>query len=485
MNNRWLRVILLVFIVFFYGAAIAADDKIPITTKSEKAKELFIKGRDLNERLRVQESVDFLDQAISEDPEFAIAYWLRSQAQTSGTDFNKDLNKAVSLAHQVSEGERLLILGYEAGVNGDLSKQKEMYEKVVSLFPNDERAHFIVSTYYAAVQDNNKAIEALNKAIQINPSFSPAYNSLGYAYKNSDKLDEAEQTFKKYTEILPGDPNPYDSYAELLLKKGNYDEAITNYKKALNLVPDFNSSKIGIAAAYMYQGKYSEARDQARDYLNSAKSKGTQQAANNLMAITYIDEGNLQDAITVLDKEYNIAQSYMDYPGMSNVHFRKGVVLYELGKYDEAKQEFQSSIVDFDKSDVTQEAKDNYKTTLAYNSALLSLKEKDMTLAAAKSKDLMTVSSKNENQAKVAHQLNAMMLIEQKDYDGALNELKQSNQRDPYTLYLTGKVHQLKGDNQGAKTFFDKVMNFNEVPTINSALARWNSRKAAEEIGNK
>lgn len=475
---------LFLFLVFFSGTLLLASDegKIPITTKSEKAKELFIQARDLGEKLRVQEAVDVLNSVISEDPDFAQAYLLRAQGQTSGKDFTADLNKAVSLAGQVSEPEQLLIRGFEAGVNGNLSEQKEMYEKLVSLLPNDERVHFTISNYYAGVQNYDKAIEELNKSIQINPQFTPAYNSLGYAYKNSDKLDEAEQTFQKYTQVLPGDPNPYDSYAELLLKRGKWNEAIDNYKKALNLNPDFNSSKIGIATAHLYQGNYDEARNQIQDLLNSAKNNGTRQTALNLMAISYIDEGKLDDAVTQLDKEYNVAQSYMDYPGMSNVQFRKGVILYEMGKYDQANEQFQSSLDNFDKSDATQEAKENYKTLLTYNSALVSLKQQDLTQAAAKSKDFMSVSSKNENQAKIAHQLNAMMLLEQKDPEGAINELKSSNQRDPYNFYLLGKAHQLKGDNQNAKMYFEKVLSFNELPTQNFAIARYNSKKSLGEL---
>jgi Flp pilus assembly protein TadD len=57
-------------------------------------------------------------------------------------------------------------------------------------------------------------VDEINKAIELNPNFSTAYNALGYAYKPMGKYTEAENAFKKYIELVPKDPNPYDSYAE-------------------------------------------------------------------------------------------------------------------------------------------------------------------------------------------------------------------------------------------------------------------------------
>src|ERR1041384_1868750 len=90
------------------------------------------------------------------------------------------------------------------------------------------------------------------------PNYSPAYNILGYAYRQNDDYANAEQAFKKYIELIPNDPNPYDSYAELLLKMGKFDDAITQYRKALSIDPNFINSHNGIAAALTYSGKPNE-----------------------------------------------------------------------------------------------------------------------------------------------------------------------------------------------------------------------------------
>src|SRR4051812_7460339 len=77
------------------GAASAS--KIPVTTSSEEAKQLYLKGRDLAEKLRATDARKLYEQAAQEDPSFTMAYV--GLANTSGTtkEFIAATTKAVSL----------------------------------------------------------------------------------------------------------------------------------------------------------------------------------------------------------------------------------------------------------------------------------------------------------------------------------------------------------------------------------------------------
>jgi tetratricopeptide (TPR) repeat protein len=113
--------------------------KLPITTASEEARKEFLQGRDLNEKLLIQDSIAHFDKAISLDPNFAMAELSRALVSPTGKEFFEHLKKAVSLADKASPGEKLLILGTEAGANGNTAKQKEYLEQLIAAFPNDER----------------------------------------------------------------------------------------------------------------------------------------------------------------------------------------------------------------------------------------------------------------------------------------------------------------------------------------------------------
>jgi tetratricopeptide (TPR) repeat protein len=461
------------------GCSVKKDEsKIPVTTSSEQARQDYLKGRTLSENLRGQESIEYFTKAIQADPNFAMAYLLRSGFQPSANDFFADVKMAVSLADKVSEGERAQINGTNAGINNLPDKQKENFDKLVALFPNDERAHFLVGNYYTGLLEDQKAIDEFKKSIDINPNFPPVYNSLGYAYKNLKNYDEAEKTFKKYTELIPDDPNPYDSYAELLLKEGKYDVAIENYQKALSHNAGFVSSKVGIAAAYMYQGKYEEAQKVLQDLYDKSLNDGQRRTALFNMAVLYADQGKPDMAMNELRKEYSIAEKNNDYANMSGDLFNMGTVLYETGKYSEALDIFNKSVDVFNKSASEQALKDNVKLGGLTSEATVLMKQKKFNDASAKADAYMNgvKAANNPNQIKLAHLVMGMIALEQNKPDDCLAEMNQANQQNPYVFYYQANAYNLKGDKNKAKEYYEMVMNFNPLPNLNNAFARVNAR---------
>src|ERR671914_331614 len=248
---------------------------------------------------------------------------------------------AAAVAGKASEGERLLILATEAGANGEASKQKEHLDKLVAAHPNDERAHFNLGGYYFGQQDFKQAIEHYRKATELAPSYSPAYNILGYAYRQNGDYANAEQAFKKYIELIPNDPNPYDSYAELLLKMGKYEDSITQYRKALSIDPNFVASRNGIAADLLYMGKPDEAAAELQAISDKARGDGDRRTALFGMTVVAADGGKLDKALEEVEKQYALGEKINDTAAMTGDLQLKGNILVELGRYDEAKEQFE------------------------------------------------------------------------------------------------------------------------------------------------
>ncbi|MGI8837519.1 MAG: tetratricopeptide repeat protein [Pyrinomonadaceae bacterium] len=155
-------------------------------TSSEDAKKEFLLGRDLAEKLLIQDSIQHYDKAIALDSSFALAELNRATSSPTAREFFEHLNKAVKLSEKASAGERLQILAAEAGANGNVAKQKEYLDQLVAQYPNDERARFPLGGYYFGQQDYSNAIEHYKKATELNPSYSTAFNILGYAYRQNE-----------------------------------------------------------------------------------------------------------------------------------------------------------------------------------------------------------------------------------------------------------------------------------------------------------
>ena len=454
--------------------------KISVTTASEEARKEFLAGRDLSEKLRLTDSIQHFDKAIALDPNFALAHLNRANVSPTGKEFFEHLHHAVSLADKASDGERMLIQAAEAGANGNPTKQKEILDKLVAAYPNDERAHFNLGGYYFGQQDYGNAITHYKHATEIAPDYSTAFNILGYAYRQNEAYSDAENAFKKYIQLIPNDPNPYDSYAELLLKMGRFDEAITQYNKALAIDSNFLNSHFGNAAALTYQGKATEAQAELDKITQKARSDGERRTALFGQMVVAADSGKLDQALAEVEKQYALGQKSSDVPAMAGDLQLKGNILLEMGRHDDAKQAYDQALKTTTDSNLSQQVKDNAARVHRYNLARVAIAKKDLATAKTETEAFRQAAeaAKNANQVKQAHELAGRIALEEKNYDAAITALAQANQQNPDVLYLLGHAYHGKGDTGKAKENFTKAAKFNSLPQLNYAFVRSKAEKA-------
>lgn len=458
----------------------AAAGKIAITTSSEEARKEFLAGRDLSEKLRITDSIAHFDKALALDPNFALAELSRANVSPTAKEFFEHLKKAVALADKASDGERMLIQANDAAANANPTKQKEILDKLVAAYPNDERAHFTLGGYHFGQQEFAQAITHYKRATELAPDYSTAFNILGYAYRQNEQYTDAENAFKKYIELIPNDPNPYDSYAELLLKIGRFDEAITQYNKALSVDSNFINSHFGIAAALTYQGKAAEALAELQKMTDKARTDGERRTALFGQTVVAVDNGKVDQALAEVAKQYALGEKGNDAAAMTGDLQLKGNILLETGKADEAKKAYEQALKTTADSGLSQAVKDNTALFHHYNLARVAIAKKDLATAKTETETFRkgAEAAKNANQLKQAHELAGRIALEEKNNDNAIAELGQANQQNPQVLYLLGQAYQGKGDAAKAKASFTKAAKFNSLPALNYAFVRTKAEKA-------
>jgi tetratricopeptide (TPR) repeat protein len=469
------------------ASAASPDGKIPITTKSDDARKEFLQGRELSDKLLAQDSLQHYDKAISLDPDFAAAELARAGASPTAKEFFDHLKKAVALADKASPGEKLMILATEAGANGEAAEQKQYLEKLVASYPNDERAHFALGGYHFGQQEFEQAITHYRKATDLAPNYSSAYNILGYSYRQAGDFPNAEQAFKKYIELIPNDPNPYDSYAELLLRMGRFEESIAQYRKALSVDPKFFPSHLGISADLTYMGKPDEAVSELQKVEQNARNDGETRAAQFAMTVVDVDRGRMDGALKLLDEQYALGEKTNDVAAMSGDLQAKGNIFLELQKYDDAKKQFDDLVQLVDGSSLSQEIKDNSKLFHHYNLAAVAVGKKDFAAAKSETEEFRqkAETSKNPIQVKQAHELEGIVALAQKDYEGAIMHLEQASQQNPRNLFRLCQAYQAKGNTEKAQTYCGQVAGFNSLPLLNYAFVRTKAQKAVKAAATK
>ena len=465
------------------AATLAASDtqKLPITTKSDEARKEFLQGRDLSDRLLAQDSLPHFDKALALDPDFASAELARANSSPTAKEFLEHQKKAVELAGQASEGERLFILANEAATNGQPTVQKQYLDKLIAEYPNDERIQFNMGGYYFGQQDYDQAIEHYKKATEIAPDYSSAYNLLGYSYRQRADYSSAEQAFRKYIELIPNDPNPYDSYAELLLKMGRFEDSIAQYRKALSIDPHFNASHFGISADLMYSDKAQDAAKELQAMADQARNDGERRTAYFGMAVLASDSGKFEQALQAMDKEYAIAEKKNDVLAMSQDLQAKGNILQQMHRFDAAAQAFDKSAQMVEASTLPQQIKDNAKLLHLFNVTSLEIAKNDLAGARRDAQEFRqrAEGSSNPAQVKQAHELAGRTALAEKNYDNAIAELEQANLQNPRNFYWLAVTYRLKGDDAKSQEYLKKAADFNSLPNLNYAFIRKEVQKAS------
>jgi tetratricopeptide (TPR) repeat protein len=468
------QLVVLLTAVFLIGlmSLSTAGTKMKVTTPSERALEHYYTGLDLSEKLRGQDAIAHYKMALSEDPKMAMAYVNLAFVSTSAKSFFKNVDKAIALIDNVSEGEQLQIMALQAAANGDAMEQLKNAEKLVKIYPENVRALNGLAQVHFGQQNFDKAINLYDKVIAINPEYSPPYNQLGYAHRALGNYDKAEAAFQKYIELIPDDPNPYDSYAELLLKLGRYDESIAQYQIALEKDANFVISFRGIATNYDLQGEGKAARKELKRLLDSAKNDGQRRTAHFSTAISYIYEGNMEKAIDAVKTSHALAEAINDAAAMSGDHTAIGNILLEAGKPEAALDAYKKALDLVLESDLSQKNKDNAELQFVFQKSMVAAKLGELEKAQEKADTFFKGAKETQNPFTIrqAHMAMGVVALKAKKYDAAIKHLTHANQQNPYNLYRLAKAYKGAGDADMAKSYCEKAANFHALSSLNQAF---------------
>lgn len=110
--------------------------------------------------------------------------------------------KVIELDKTQSEAYSYLAEQYLAA--GQPAKAEEVQAKGRALGVEDPKAVFNIGATYWNDKQFAKAADSFRRAVTLDPSFSQAWKSLGYALLNEGKTDEAAKALGKYVELEPG-----------------------------------------------------------------------------------------------------------------------------------------------------------------------------------------------------------------------------------------------------------------------------------------
>lgn len=176
----------------------------------------------------------------------------------------------------------------------DLQKRAETYLRTaISIDPNMSLAHFHMGMLHKNRGQAGQAIKSFHRALQLNPSFAPAYANLGHAMMMLGKLDEALSNVRHAMHISPDDGffASWSVFAgEIEFERGNTEAAIDWFRTAIARGPQLLRPYGWIAGAYEVVGDAASSADNIRQF----RAMIGEQHANGLMErLRRVPEGGL------------------------------------------------------------------------------------------------------------------------------------------------------------------------------------------------
>src|SRR5438445_6616746 len=284
-------------------------------TANSEAHQLYLKGRFFwNKRTGndLKKSIDYFQQAIAADPNYALAYAGVADAYVllpgySGGNPRDCYPKAIAAAKKALELDdtlaeartslALAIWYYDF----DFSQANREFQRAIELNPN----YAIARQQYgnntlSALGRFNDAIGEGKRAVELDPLSLVINADLGVDYYYARRYDEAIAQLRRTLEMDPGFYIAHLVLGQVLDMKGARESAISEYQKAGELNDDPLVLAL-LAHAYGLSGNKMEA-EKILDQLK-ALSKARYVSAYSF-ALAYLGLGNKEEALRWLEQSY-------------------------------------------------------------------------------------------------------------------------------------------------------------------------------------
>ncbi len=221
---------------------LSGDDAKGITkiyTDNNEAYQLYLKGRFYGSKRTAkdaQKAIEFYQQAVTTDPQFALAY--------AG----------------LAEANWFLALYSYPQVNEVVPKARELALKALELDPSLAEPHSVLGAVCLGYDhDFACALREQKLATELNPNYMEGHRRYGLDLTELGRFDEARIAVRRALEIDPLAPVTNFQYAQLLFFERKYEESETVSKKNIDLDPNFWYAHLQLFYVYRQKGDYAAA----------------------------------------------------------------------------------------------------------------------------------------------------------------------------------------------------------------------------------
>jgi tetratricopeptide (TPR) repeat protein len=246
-------------------------------TDNVEAYQLYLKGRFYwNKRTEdsVRKGIEFFQQAIDKDPNFALAYVGLADsysllsvpdALTGALPTREALPKARAAAERAlgidnSLAEAQAALAQVKFIDSDWAGAEEGFRHSIELNPNYANAHFWYALDLSSLGRHDEALREIRRALELDPLSLPINANVCYVLYSARRYDEALEQCRKALDMDPTFALAHKRLGSVYEQKGMYGEAIAEFRQAITYSNQHPTAMAALAHAYAVSGDRGEAQ---------------------------------------------------------------------------------------------------------------------------------------------------------------------------------------------------------------------------------
>jgi len=285
-------------------------------TENNEAYQLYLKGRFYwNKRTEggMQKSLEYFQQAVERDPNFALAYsgladaydLLAAPDASGAMPANEAMPKAKAAALKALEIDGALaephvsLAHVKYYYDRDWAGAEREYKRAIELNPNYPTAHQWYAVFLMSAGRFDEALTEARRARELEPLSLPINMTLGWVLLTARQYDRSIEQLRKTLEM---DPNFILTHHRLGLvyeQMGKYDEAIAEFRQVRNLSAGKPLGVATLAHAYALSGRRAEAQKTLAELQKISEQHYVSPAS---IAIIYAALGDKDQAFAWLEK---------------------------------------------------------------------------------------------------------------------------------------------------------------------------------------
>jgi Flp pilus assembly protein TadD len=224
-------------------------------------------------------------------------------------------------------------LGVAAAARGKLGEAINHYQKALEIDPEYAEAHNSLGVAWTEQYGHvDGAIDHYRRALEIKRDYAEAQGNLCIALAFCGQVDEAIALYRNDLEMKPDLARGHNNLGMALAARGRIDEAVSHYRKAIKAIEvqhlyDYAEPYNNLGTALAARRQFDEAITHYRRALGIRPSYGE---AHNNLGLALAACGQINEAITYYEK------ALVFIPNDADVHNNLGEALATLGSFDEA-----------------------------------------------------------------------------------------------------------------------------------------------------